>query len=119
MVVMSNDKRIIAEFDRCPNCGSSEKLMESIADEQRKKGLIGKDVKYGLHELGGPVLDGRMVGKLLIGSKVPEAYCLLDCCLACGTIYATRITRGELPAYSRRKPGKGLPPFQMPPGISG
>jgi hypothetical protein len=116
---MTNNKQIIGEFDKCPNCGSTEKLMESIADEQRKKGLVGEDVKYGLDDLGGPVLDGRMVGKLLVGSKVPAAWCLLDCCLNCGTIYATRITRGEMPLQVvQTPPGKGTP-FQMPPGISG
>ena len=108
----NNKQQIIAEFDCCPQCGSTRRLAEEVAEEQREKGMMGKGLKYGLHQLGGPILDPRRVNKMLVGTKVPTATALLDVCLDCGNVYAVRLERGEVPL-------KGIiaQPGQPPPGI--
>lgn len=111
----NNKQQIIAEFDKCPNpnCGSTKKLAGDVAAEELKKGHMEEGLKYGLFELGGPILDPRKVNRMLVGTKVPTVSALVDCCTECGMIYAVRIQRGEVPL----KVLVGGPPGQSPPGI--
>ena len=95
---MSNgEEQIIAEFDKCPVCGGSRRFAESVAKEQREKGLIGEGLKYGIYEMGGPILDPSKVSQMLVGTMIPTVAALIDVCLDCGTIYAVRLERGEVP----------------------
>jgi hypothetical protein len=97
---MSNDKqkpRIIAEFSKCPVCGSTKRFAESIAAEQREKGLMGDDLPAGVWEFAGPIFDPRVVTKMLVGSTVPGIQAVIDICLDCGAVYAIRLIRLELP----------------------
>jgi hypothetical protein len=114
---MPNDKqRIIAEFDKCPNCGSTKRYAESVADEQREKGLIGEGLKFGIYQVGGPIFDPRKVNKMLVGSKVPVILALLDVCLDCGALYAVRLERSEVPLrVVVAQPPPGQPPGFIPP----
>lgn len=110
----TNKQRIIAEFDSCPHCGSTRRLAGEVAQEQVEKGQMDKGLKYGLHQLGGPILDPRKVNQMLVGTKVPTVSALLDVCLDCGTIYAVRLEKGEVPLKAVvAKP----PPGQPPPGF--
>ena len=93
----SDEEKIIAEFDRCPVCGGSRRFAESVANEQREKGLIGEGLKYGIYEMGGPILDPSKVSQMLVGTMVPTVTALIDVCLDCGAIYAVRLERGEIP----------------------
>lgn len=116
----NNKQRIIAEFDKCPNCGSTRRLAGEVAEEQVEKGLMGQDLKYGLYQMAGPILDPRQVNKMLVGTKVPTVSALVDQCLDCGTIYAVRSERGEVPlktVVAAPPPGQ-FPPGFMPPGMS-
>ena len=115
----NNKQQIIAEFEKCPNCGSTRRLAEEVAVEQREKGMMGKGLKYGLHQLGGPILDPRRVNKMLVGTKIPTVTALLDVCLDCGTIYAVRLERGEVPlgaVVAQPPPGQPPPGFVPPAG---
>ena len=94
---MSNgEEQIIAEFDKCPVCGSSKRFAEMVAEEQREKGLLGEGLKYGIYQVGGPILDPGKVGQMLVGAMVPAITALLDVCLDCGTVYAVRLERSEV-----------------------
>lgn len=117
----NNKQQIIAEFDKCPNCGSTSRLAGSVAEEQTEKGLMDKGLKYGIYEVGGPVLDPRKVNQMLVGTKVPTVTALLDVCLGCGTIYAVRLQRGEVSLkamVAQPPPGPGQPPGFGPPQMS-
>jgi len=113
----NNKQRIIAEFDKCPVCGSTRRFAVSVAEEQREKGLMGEGLKYGIYQMAGPILDPRKVNQMLVGTKVPTVSVLLDVCMDCGTIYAVRLERGEVPLRMVvAQPPPGQPPF-MPPGM--
>ena len=87
---------LVAEFNQCPNCGSERRFAKSIADELIEKGLMGKDLNWGLHLIGGPIYDQRKIPTMLVGvSTAPVALASVDVCLDCGTIYAIRLEKGE------------------------
>ncbi len=97
---MNNDKqkpRIVAEFVKCPVCGSTKRFADSVAAEERAKGLMGDDVPAGVWEFAGPIFDPRRVDKMLVGSMVPGIRVVTDVCLDCGTMYAVRLIREEFP----------------------
>jgi hypothetical protein len=113
----NNKQRIIAEFDKCPVCGSTRRWADEVAKEQIEKGVMDKGLKYGIYQMGGPILDPRKVNQMLVGTKVPTVSALLDVCMDCGTIYAVRLERGEVPLRMVvAQPPPGQPPF-MPPGM--
>jgi hypothetical protein len=88
-----------------------------VADEQIEKGVMGKGLKYGIFQMGGPILDPRKVTQMLVGTKIPTASALLDVCMDCGTIYAVRLERGEVSLGAVvSQPPPGQPPGFMPPG---
>lgn len=91
-----NKQQIIAEFDKCPNCGSTRRFAESVAAEQREKGMLGEGLKFGIYQMSGPILDLRKKNKMLVETKIPNISSLVDVCLDCGNIYAVRLERGEV-----------------------
>jgi len=68
-----------------------------FAKEQIKKGLMDKGLKYGISQLGGPILDPRKVIQMLVETMLPETFALLDVCRDCGCVYAVRLERQEVP----------------------
>lgn len=113
MAMNSNNQQIVAEFDRCPACGSTRRLAGSVAEEQIEKGQMGTGWKYGLYRMGGPILDPKKVNQLLVGTRIPTVTALLDVCLDCGTVYAVRLERDETSlraVMSQPPPQQGQPP---------
>ena len=107
-----NKPEIMAEFDRCPVCGSTRRFAEEVAKEQVEKGAMEPGLKYGLQQVGGPILDPRKASQMLVGARVPAVFALLDVCLGfpdkpCGCVYAVRLERGEaaLQGIQRQSPG--------------
>lgn len=116
---MSNTK-LVAEFDHCPYCGSTRRFAEEVAKEQAEKGAMGEGLKYGLYQIGGPILDPRKVNQMLMETLVPETFALLDACMDCGCIYAVRLERGNIPLGDIIRPlgAKSPPGFIPPPGFT-
>jgi len=114
----NNKQKIVAEFEKCPVCGSTRRFAGSIGDEQKGKGQMGQDLPVGVWEFAGPLFDPRLVSKFLVGSKVPTIRVTIDVCLDCGTIYAVRLERGEASLRAVvAQPPQGQPPG-FPPGMS-
>lgn len=116
---MNDKQQIIAEFDKCPVCGSTRRFAEEVAQEQKEKGLMGEGLKFGIYQMAGPILDPSKVNQMLVGTKIPTISALVDVCLDCGTIYAVRLERGEVPlrAVVAQPPPGQPPPGFIPPGI--
>lgn len=110
---------IIAEFDKCPVCGSTRRFADSVAAEQKEKGLMGQDLPVGVWEFYGPLFDPRMASKMLVGATVPGIRVTIDACLDCGTIYAIRLTREEISLQAAKGPPGQPPPSFIPPGMAG
>jgi len=112
--MVSDKQQIIAEFDKCPNCGSTKRLAGSVAEEQKEKGLMGEGLKFGLYQMAGPILDPRKVNQMLVGTMIPTISALVDACLDCGIIYAVRLERGEVPLTAVvAQPPPGPPPGML------
>ena len=112
-----NEQQIIAEFDKCPGCGSTNRLAGSVADEQKAKGLLGEDWKLGIYQMGGVIVDPNKVNQMLVGTKVPVVSALVDVCMDCGMIFAVRLVRGEKSLQAVQMPP--LPPGSSLPPMSG
>jgi len=54
---MNDKQQIIAEFDKCPVCKGTKRFAESVATEQKEKGLLGEGFKCSIYQVGGPVID--------------------------------------------------------------
>lgn len=114
----NNKQQIIAEYDKCPVCGSTRRFAEEVAQEQREKGLMGEGLKFGIYQMAGPILDPSKVNQMLVGTKIPTVSALVDVCLDCGCLYAVRLERGEVPLRAVvAQPSPGQPPGFMPPGM--
>lgn len=87
---------VIATFDECYHCGSKRRMMETLGNELKEKGLLRKDLNVGLVEIGGPILDPNRSSKLVVGGTVPGMYALQDICLGCGRPYIVRIEKKQV-----------------------
>lgn len=101
-------EEIIATFDKCPSCGSTKRVMETLVNESREKKLIMESdaVVPCAMQMGGFAMSPRSMP--IIGAKFPGAAIITDVCLDCGTVYATKIVRMDVVA------GVGPPPQRMP-----
>lgn len=100
---------VLAEFDKCPNCGSDRRLLKELAQEAKEKGLVSEDFKPQPLVMATPPLRNPLKPPI-IGMKYSNAIILFDVCLECGTLYAFRILRGLIEAF----PASGQP--VIPPG---
>ena len=118
---MNKDElKIIAEFDACPVCGSTDRFAGGVAEKQREKGLVGKGLKFGIYQMAGPIIDPNKITQVLVGTKVPTVSALLDVCMKCGCLYAVRLERGEATLRGTlAPPPPGQSPGPMLPGLRG
>lgn len=79
-------------YDKCPICGGKERVLENIANEEKAKGKLSKDILFSTTPqialvLAGPqtVLSARSVLRFT------------DNCLCCGFEYTFRIEEKVMP----------------------
>ena len=89
---------IIAEFSKCPACGSEKRFVEEMAKEMKDKGWMREQLSFFALMINGVVKDENPVSesKIPIGSNVPAYGIGLDVCLDCGCIYAVKLIRDEV-----------------------
>ncbi len=73
---------VVASFKKCPDCGSTRRMMGELGEELKKAGLIREDMNVGLEEIGGTILDPTKA--LLSISLRPGMFALRDICIDCG-----------------------------------
>jgi len=83
-------------FKSCPNCGSEQRFLETLATELRSRGLARTNWNFYYDSRNGIVMDKAKEAVLPIGTKVPGFNILTDICLDCGTIYAVYLESGEV-----------------------
>lgn len=105
---------IIIEFDKCPNCGSKERLVGGLAEKEKKKGNMRKDLNFYAYIIPGVVKDPQREHQLLIGTSLPAYKICLDVCLQCGTIYTAKIEIGEATKQLRQPLEPKKPPTDLP-----
>lgn len=105
---------VIARFDKCPWCGSEQRMMGELAKEMVEQGLLSEGVDAGTHEVGGPIIDPTKAGQMLAVSYRPGMYALRDTCIGCGREITVKIERR--PTEVRLGMPQGAGRTQMPPG---
>lgn len=91
------------KFDKCPHCGSTERIADSIVKPMRDKGEIKKDSPTGAFispiHLGNP-------SAMLTALTVPSLLTIADVCAKCGTVYAVYVELTHVPSPAMQQPGK-------------
>jgi len=117
--------KIHKEFPECPVCGSKERLLETLAQDLKDRGLASKDWDFHYDSRQGVVIEQKSQHKMLIGAKIPAYHINTDICMACGCVYATSFDVGEATITAKefkpniqtpRQPGNlplGIPPIDL------
>lgn len=100
---------VIKRFEKCPDCGSTERMMGKLGDELKEQGLIGKDMEVGLIEVGGPIIDPTKTGQMLTKSIRPGMFALRDICIGCGRQVTVKIEKKMVEVNLQMIAGAGLP----------
>ncbi len=92
---MANDNNVevIARFAKCPDCGSTDFMMQRLAKEMLEKGQLTEGLDIGLVEVGGPIIDPSKVSQLLAVSNRYGMYALRDICIGCGRQITIKIEK--------------------------
>lgn len=99
------EKELVKTFDKCPMCGSAERLCEAMGEEVRAKGLCRKEWVFHYDIRDGVVTDTKKLEAIKTGDELPTYVIMTDICLNCGCVYAVKIVKGNV-----RKP----PPLIVP-----
>lgn len=90
------DVQVIVRFDKCPWCGSTERMMGKLGEEMKEAGLLSDSLEIGLSEVGGPIIDPSKVGQMLVESYRPGMFALRDICLGCGREITVKVERKQV-----------------------
>lgn len=94
-----NNKPEVIEYNKCPVCGSEEKLIASLAKQEMDKGINPGSVPHYLHAW--PFVMRNPRQPIIIGAKAPAGSVFVDVCKGCGIIRAVRVEIGEAMALNR------------------
>lgn len=91
-------------FDKCPVCGSTERITDSVKAEEVAKGKLAPDAELVVLGLPVPITDQHHVYSSI---TIPMLMCLSTICAKCGAVYCVSASRQD-----------GQPKFQpsTPPG---
>jgi len=109
-------QEVLAEFDKCPVCGSENRLMKKLLDDEILAGRRDKDEQGQacLQMLTASVMDP--LKPPIIGALIPAGTAVIDVCLQCGTIYAPIVVKSYVRNQPPPMPGMqgGIPPERIP-----
>lgn len=92
--------KTIAEFDKCPDCGASARLMGPIIQEEVAKGNMSSDLAGYTQVSVYCNVDQRRPP--IVGGRIPGARVFKDVCVNCGREYTVRIETGHVTLPTRR-----------------
>lgn len=99
------------KWDKCPVCGSTRRVVETVKDEAAAKGKVGQDLKTALIQVQLPVIDPRKVSSQLTATILTA---FIDICQDCGAAYCIEMNRSEQP-INVKVVGQLPPGHQSPP----
>lgn len=102
---MMEELQFPLNFDHCPNCGSTKRLAETVAKQEKEKGKISEDTHVVMVSYQTLVADPR---KMIL--TVPIISTFVDICADCGTLYCVHAELG-MASPSMPYPKSGVPPF--------
>lgn len=110
---MEQKKELIfpMKFDKCPVCGSTERIAEMEGNSLKAAGRMKKDAKVVMYTIQTPIVDAT---RILHSAIAPILISFYDECSKCGNFYCTEVNK--VMAQVDVQPQKiNMPP---PPGSS-
>ena len=108
------------EFNSCPNCGSTERVIESAvagAVERKEMEPVPNIFAFASQT---PIFDVSRAQTIVVARKqVPVIFIGYDVCCQCGTMYAVKVEQHTGVIDMKPGPGPGPGQGQMPPGFGG
>lgn len=95
---MKEDKNQVIKFDKCPNCGSTDRLVGRLVRAAKDKGQAREEWEPCMQIIQGVVVDPMRQSQILIGQNVPAYTVFTDVCMKCGTFYAILVQTGTAKA---------------------
>ncbi len=103
---MSNGEQrveVIAEYAKCPWCGSTDRMMGRLGKEMKEQGLVDENMNVGIVEIGGTVVDPTK--QMLSASYRSGMFALQDICIGCGRQITVRIEKKMVKVELGTMPG--------------
>ncbi len=113
-------RKILQEykFDKCPICGSPDRLAGDAAKGAIKRGFFEKDAEVAMIEMRKAMIDVRKLQAVLSGSTLPQARCAIDMCTNCGNIYGYLADVSDVPIEELMAEMGPPPSLRGLPGLS-
>lgn len=89
------------KFDKCPVCGSTKRIAETLRDEEAAKGKVPKDCLMVVLQAVTPITEMKTI--MLGLSIVPLLTCQIDICADCGTLYSIAVHKQDIPTGELQK----------------
>jgi len=74
-------------FDKCPNCGSNQRIVEEKVSSEIAKGNLPPGTRIPALVSQAPIYNPQMVTKLIASRPVNILVGFYDVCADCGTLY--------------------------------
>ncbi len=100
------------KFDKCPICGSPDRLAGDAAKEATKRGFFEIDAEVAIVELKKAMVDVRKLQSVLSGSTITQVRCAIDMCTNCGNIYGFLADVSDVPVEELMAEMSPLPSIQ-------
>lgn len=97
---------LIARFAKCPDCGSTDRMMGKLVKEMIENGQLPEGTEAGLDEVGGPIIDPTKVNQMLSVSIKTGMYALRDICIGCGRTITVKIEKRSVKVRTGLLPTK-------------
>ena len=92
-------------WDKCPVCGCTDTIANSVLQEEKDKGKIGKEAKAYISQTQSLIAD---MTKAFLTAPVITAY--YDICVDCGIVYCVHVEVVQAsPQMTQLKPGQQGP----------
>lgn len=109
---MPEELKFPLNYTKCPVCGSTKRVAETLVKQEQEKGKIRPGVNTFLFMQQTLVMDPS---KILV--SVPVLLTFYDVCLDCGTVYCVHAELGQgTPQMKQPPPGGNMRPFGFPQG---
>ena len=99
------------KFDKCPNCGSTERLIENEVNEEIKKGRMSKKSKAYSQRTSTLIFNTDDQKLLVISKRAPAIFGLFDVCAECGVLYCVEMHKEEAVIEPQMSGKQEFPPF--------
>ena len=98
------------KFNKCPACGSEERIAQNEAAESIERGELPVGTRIPFRRLQAVIFDPQTASQLIAPRQVPVLVAIEDICANCGKLCVVEV---------QKQMGVAMPDFQPPPKGNG